>query len=91
MTADRFLTGTRPTTQPQQPQGKEQTPPSLPRCSKKKQRVADQQTGIPTDVPLKTPPRPSTRIVIREPVGDFRPTPQTGTDVASSSQPEVIW
>lgn len=89
MTFDRFLTGTRPTTQPQ---GKDRTPPPpLPGRAKKKQCVVDQQIGTPTNVPLKTPPRISIGIVIWEPVGDSRPTPQTGTNVASSSQPEVIW
>lgn len=40
---------------------------------------------------MKMPPRVSTRVVIREPVGDFRLTPQIDLDVASSSQPEVVW
>lgn len=92
MIADRFLPSTRPMTQPQQPQGKDQTPPSPPTGrAKKRHRVTDQQTGLPISALSKTPPRISIGIVIREPVGNFRQTPQNGTDVVSSSQLKVIW
>ena len=64
MTVDRFLPGTRPVAQPQQPQGKGRTPPS-PSVgrAKKKLRVDDQLSGLPIDAPSKTPPRALGEIV----------------------------
>ena len=92
MTVDRFLPDTQPMAQPQEPQGKNRTPsPPQAGRAKKKQRVVDQPPRIPSDAPARTPPRVSGGITIREPVNDCRPTAQVGTDVASSSQPELGW
>ena len=92
MTVDRFLPGAFPATQSQQPQGKGRTPllPSVGRA-KKKQGIDNQSPRIPNDAPSKTPPRPSSEIVIWELVGDSRPTAQVEIDVASFSRLEIHW
>ena len=92
MTVDRFLPNTRPMAQPQQPQGKDHTPPppSTSRA-KKKQCANDQPPKHMGDAPSKTLPLALNRIVIKEPVGDSQPAAQVGTGKASSSQAEAIW
>ena len=64
--ADRFLSGTQPSAQPQQTQAKDRTPPSSTGRQKKKQRVEDQPLRVLSDVPTKTPPQLSGGITIRE-------------------------
>lgn len=91
LTAEQFLFGTRSSAQPQPAQAEDRTPPPPSGHGKKRQRLVDQQTEVPTSVVLKTPFHVSTGVVIREPMGDFRPTPQTGTNVVSSSQLEAVW
>lgn len=53
--------------------------------------MGDQPLGVPGDAPARTPPRASRGITIREPAGVTRPIAQVGTNVASSSQPEMGW
>ena len=86
MTIDRFLPDTCPTAQPQQPHGKDLTPP-LPSAghAKKKQHLADQSPKVPSNAPMRTPYRASGGIVIQELAGDSRPIAQVRTNVASFS------
>lgn len=90
--AERFLSGSQPTAQPQQARVGDHTPPPLPSGhAKKKQRLTEQQTVVLTNVVMKSPPRVSTGIVIQEPVGVLWPTPQTDVDEASFSQLKEGW
>ena len=85
MTIDRFLPSTCPTAQPQQPHGKDRTPPPPPAGrTEKKQHIVNQPTRVSSDAPPKTPLQMSGRITIWEPAGTFQPTAQVRTNVASS-------
>ena len=70
---NRFLPDTRPAGQPQQPPTQDRTPPPPSVHTKKKQRVGDPPSRIPSDVPSKTPYWLSSGIVIWEPTGAPHP------------------
>ena len=89
LTVDQFLPDTRPTAQPQKTSSKEKTPPPPSGHAKKKQQVGDQPPKGPGDIPVKTPPRASVGITIRELAKVTQPTAQVSTNMAFFYQPEV--
>ena len=93
LTADRFLSDSQPSTQPQQARAKDRTPSPPPPFGrqKKKQHVEDQPLRVVSNAPTKTPYRPLGRIVIREPVSGPQPTARGDAKVASSSQATPNW
>nr|POE88539.1 hypothetical protein CFP56_58604 [Quercus suber] len=93
LTTDRFLSSSWPSAQPQQarPTNRTPYPPPPSNRQKKKQRLDDPLVRTTSEAPTKTPPRPFSGIVIREPVSGTQPAALGGTEVASSSQAVPNW
>ncbi|XP_065628883.1 uncharacterized protein LOC136067250 [Quercus suber] len=91
MSISRFIPGARSAGNQQQQehnQGRTQPsppPPVAPARQRKRPRTTDQTPADPTHARSRTPPRPSSGIVIRE------PATQTGLNVASSSRAVPAW
>nr|POE66529.1 hypothetical protein CFP56_18786 [Quercus suber] len=93
LTANQFLSNTRTSTQSQQARLADHIPPPPPpSCrQKKKQRLDDPLVRMTSEAPTKTPPRPVSGIVIRDPAGGTQPITPSGAEVASSSQAAPTW
>ena len=88
MIINHFVPGAQPIAQKQPPQGQDQTPPPPPpptNHSRKRPCTAEQTPNGSGDAPIRTPPRSSRNIVIRE------PATQTGMNVASTSRATSAW
>ncbi|KAK9990268.1 hypothetical protein SO802_025253 [Lithocarpus litseifolius] len=75
----------------QQTRARDRTPPPPPGRQKKKQRVGDPPFGRQGDAPSRTPPCPSSGIVIQESVSGSQPVARGGTGPASSSHHPASW
>ena len=86
MTTSRFVPDPQSAAQQQAPQSRDPPPPPPPSSySQKRQRTAEQTHASLGDVLARTPPQPSTGIVIRE------STVQIGMNVASTSWVAAEW
>ena len=86
MTIDRFIPSAQPSTQPQV--GDRAPSPPAASHPKKKLKVGDHPSKVPSEVPTKTPPWG--RITIRELMGGSQPPAKGSKDIASLSWTENI-